>query len=261
MRKRALILAGAVVGAGALLLSSQTRVQLVNAADHTDSPSAAANSPADITDFYAWMVDDGGTDTLALIVNVSRNAAADAAFADNIYYTVNLDRGGTTSQVVCIFDATDNSAIRCWVGDEASSTFVQGDPSNAASPLTSGGVSVFAGLREDPFFFNAAGFAATTSAVQDLCVVNNGCGGVLDAEGCPDLSVDINPNDDFNSLGEALVNCLTTQCDQGVGDNTNAAAIDDFADQNVLSLVINVPVAMIPGSGAIAAYASTHTMN
>lgn len=258
MNRKALVSISALAAAAAATAVMAGRVPIARAADHIDSASVSSNPDADITDFYAWMWDDGGTPSLALVVDVHPAAAADAAFADNLYYAVNLDRGGTTSQVICTFDSNDNSAVRCWVGDESSSAFVQGDPSDAASPLEMNGIKVFAGPRDDPFFFNFAGFAATTAAVNNLCVVQNGCGAVLDANGCPDLSVDVDQNDDFDSLGEALVNCLTTQCDQGVGDSTNAAAVDDFAGQNVLSLVVSVPVSMIPGSGPIAAYASTH---
>ncbi len=259
MNKRIVMALGATIGGAALAMALHWQSHVADAADHTDSPAASLNSKADITDFYAWMVDDASN--IALIVNVSRNAPTTETFPTNTYYTFNLERGGTETQVVCKFESADNKSIDCWVGTAASNVYVTGDPSSASAPLVSNGISVFAGVRDDPFFFNGAGFVATTSAVQNLCVVQNGCGGVLDANGCPDLSVDVNTGDDFPSLAGALVNCLTTQCDKGVGDNTNAAAVDNFANQNVLSLAIRVPTSLIAGTGPIAVYASTHAVN
>lgn len=261
MRKRTLVLAGLTGAAVAAAATLTHRAERVEAADHSDSPAASLNETADLTDFFAWTYDDAGEPSLALILNVFRDAPASATFATNVLYVAHVDRGGTETLVACQFDSTDNTAARCWVGDSASSVFLDGDPTNAASPLTVDGVKVFAGQRDDPFFFNSDGFSATTSAVQDLCVVQNGCGAVLDGNGCPNLSVDVDATDDFPSLGEALANCLTTMCDAGVGDNSNAAAINNFAGDHVLSLVVSVPLSLIDGTGdTLVAYGSTHSI-
>ena len=243
--KRLLLIAGAValvVGVTSLLDTPAPE-----AADHGDPPAISANQKADINDVYAWM---DGADHLALSLTVERAAASGAAFSQAVQYAFHVGRGGDDTEVICQFDANDNSAIRCWIGDAANNIFIQGDPTGAG--LTDQGVQIFAGLRNDPFFFNLTGFLK----VRDFVEVNGGSLTVVD--GCPDLSGAGNVG---ATLAADIVDCLTTQCDQGVGVAGNAVAVDDFGGENVLALVLRVPITAINGSGdSYAVYASTHSL-
>ncbi|TMA23646.1 MAG: DUF4331 domain-containing protein, partial [Deltaproteobacteria bacterium] len=59
---------------------------------------------------------------------------------------------GSTQDIVCTFDAAQK--LSCWAGNE----YVSGDASNPAGLASgSGKLRVFAGLRDDPFFFNLHG--------------------------------------------------------------------------------------------------------
>jgi hypothetical protein len=253
MNRRSIALGGAALVTAAVLLLSASRANLVEAA----APEIS-NPFADITDFYAWMWDDDGTASLALAVNVFHGAPEMSTFPGNVSYAVHLDRGGTESQVICHFESADNTSTRCWFGDAEDNVLLRGDATDAAAPLEADGIKVFAGHRDDPAFFNTEGFAATTAFIHDACVTND-CSGLMDANGCPDLS-GANPGNDITigSLGEALEQCLGTDCADGPGSTGNGAATNGFAGAEVLSLVISIPESQIPGSGVIAAYASTH---
>ncbi|MBI3328826.1 MAG: hypothetical protein HYZ81_19245, partial [Nitrospinae bacterium] len=64
------------------------------------------------------------------------------------------------SLVICKF--APNQRVQCWGGGD----YVEGDASQEAG-LTSrmGKFKLFAGLRNDPFFFNLAGFAKVAADV------------------------------------------------------------------------------------------------
>lgn len=259
MKKKMLILAS-VLGAGAIAFAATgERVQLVEAADHVDGAlvTMTGNETADLTDVYAFMWDDAGTQAVALILGVGPFAASTDTFPQNVHYVFNLDRGGTTSQVICQFESDDNTAIRCWVGDATTNEILVGDASSASAPLTQNGIKIFAGLRKDPFTFNAAGFNATVN------FVNANAGGLTPdpvIAGCFDLSDD-NPGDDQTilTLAGALLGCLSSACDQGIGNQGQGAAADAFAAADVLALTVSLPLTAIAGTGdALSVYASTH---
>jgi hypothetical protein len=208
---------------------------VATAADHLDSPSATADTAADISDVFAWTSADGSK--VNLILNVSPAAAADASFSDAVQYVFHLNRtdafgvAGTSSAVMCTFDAA--GAVSCWAGDE----YVSGDASAAAGLANeSGSMKVFAGPRNDPFFFPFAGFLAVVDTVKAVASSL-----VFDAHGCPTL-------DEDSAL--ALLGILHS--------NSGFMPLDFFAAHNVLSLVVEVDAAAIAGEGnMLSVWAST----
>src|SRR5207253_680275 len=126
------------------------------AADHQDGPAATASPAADITDVFAWMSADHAK--MYLVLDVFPAATAAAKFDTNTLYVFHttskaslLATTGTPLDIICKFDAAQ--AIQCWAGGE----YVAG--ATAAAPATgiksaSGKLTVWAGLRDDPFFFN-----------------------------------------------------------------------------------------------------------
>src|SRR5262249_28672471 len=124
--------------------------------------------------------------------------------------------GGDASpevNIVCTFDASQR--IQCWVGN---AEYIAGDASATAGIASADSkLKVFAGLRDDPFFFNLAGFKATGAAVA-----NAASGLTFDAAGCP-------------ALDEATATTLVTQLQTAPG---GGAAVDNFARFNVLAIVI-----------------------
>lgn len=207
------------------------------AADHLDSPAASAEPTADITDLYAWMSSDA--DKLNLVLNVAPDAGDAMTFPTSTVYAFHVNSSAgygmaqTETLVRCQFYA--ENAIECWAGDE----YVVGDPSDPAGiTSTSGALRVFAGLRNDPFYFEFVGFSETVAAVRAAA------GGLtFDDDGCP-------------ALEEATASALVGQLQSGM---SGAPASDTFAGQNVLSLVVQIDDEVVTGGGdVLGIWASTH---
>lgn len=239
MNHRIILATASVVAAGAaalLVLPSGPR-----AADHTDSPAVvlAAGGAADIADLYAWTSADASK--LNLVMTIDPFATEGAMFSDAVQYVFHVNSSGafgedqTETRILCTFTAAQ--AISCWVGDDE---YVTGDAGGATGLASgSGRLRVFAGLRNDPFFFNINGFHSATMAVKAAA------GGLtFDAEGCPDLD---------QPTADALVTQLASN--QGGGD-----PLDAYAEAEILALVVQVDTALVTPGGPIAGiWASTHT--
>jgi hypothetical protein len=211
---------------GAGLLASSPRL---HAADHLDAPGVMTNAAADITDVYAWMSSDKSK--LNLVLDVSPLAATTSKFSNQVQYVFHLGAGPSfgmppaqLTNIICTF-ATDQTAS-CWVG---TSEYVHGDAS-ATTGITSadGKVKVFAGLRDDPFFFNLNGFkdaVATVDAAEGSLM--------FDMAGCPQL------------------NAATAGAVAGMLNHTmmgTAPPADFFAGKNVLSIVVQVDASLVSSS-------------
>jgi len=174
MRTKSLMAAAAMatLGTGSLAL----------AADHIDGTSttggALSDPSADITDAFAWMSSDGNS--VNLVMNVFPGATTASLFSTTAKYVFHTQSaatyGATTGvvkrDVICTFTgATAPQTLSCWVTDPANSnavsSYINGNPSSTTTPLASadGNITAFAGLRNDPFFFNLAGFRNATSVV------------------------------------------------------------------------------------------------
>jgi hypothetical protein len=221
------------LGALALALAAPS----AHASDHLDGPAVTTDPSTDITDVYTWM--QGGK--LVLVMNVSPVASATSHFSDSALYVFHVTRretfvatAATETTIICKF-ASDTS-VTCWPGDEAATT---GDAS-ATTGLTSasGKFKVFTGLREDPFFFNLEGFKHARATVLGAAA-----GLTFDTNGCPALDA---------PTSAALVGQLSH--DMAGGD-----AVDFFANLNVLSIVAEVDLSLLGGTGNfLGIWGSTH---
>lgn len=214
------------------------------AADHLDSPSVMAEPTADATDLYAWTSADASK--LNLVLNVAPFAGSDAAFSDAVQYAFHISsmasygaEQSTDTMLICQFYTETN--IECWLGDE----YAEGDASSTAGVSSaSGKMRVFAGLRDDPFFFEFNGF---NNAVDAVVTTAAGLGeNDFNEAGCV-TAVDAD-------LSAALVGMLQS--------NGEEAASDTFAGQNVLSIVVELDKTLInDGGDVVAVWASTHVAN
>ena len=213
-------------GAAALLLAAP----LARAADHLDGPAASADPSADITDVFAWTAPDGAR--LNLIMNVFPVATTTSKFSNTVQYvfrtqsraTYGMAAGGS-ADLICTFDAAQ--AISCWLGSE----YVHGNASSTAGiSSASGKLKVFAGLRDDPFFFNLDGFKHAAKTVKGAKASLT-----FDAAGCPALD---------SGTSAALVSQLKTATD-------GSAPKDFFAGLNVLSIVVSVDKSLLTAGGSL----------
>lgn len=224
---------------GALALSVLSAASWAVAADHADAPAAIADPTADITDLYTWL-DQGN---VVFVLNVTPNAKAGVAkFSDKVQYVIHTEsasafgKSGEKSDIIVTFDANQKASV--WVGEKG---YVTGDAS-ATTGLESADKTfkIFAGLRDDPFFFNLAGFKDTVLTVEGAAA-----GLKFDAANCPTL-------DDATSA--LLVKKLSTDPATNGGP-----AVDAFAGQNVLSIVLSVDKKLLNmGGPVLSAWASTN---
>lgn len=164
-----LALAGGVAG---LAATANTEV---DAADHLDPPartnpdSGGTDRAADIADLYAWHRGTGASRTVvtALSFGGPNEAVADQAVPcdPDVLYSIHFSNDD---------DLDADLTIGARFGeDDLGNCFVQlsGIPGAGATPVvtpversvTRNGVSVFAGLRDDAFFFDLVGFRQTLS--------------------------------------------------------------------------------------------------
>ncbi len=204
------------------------------AADHRDGPGVKADPAADINDVFAWMGPDANR--VYLIMTVFPFATTEARFSDSAQYVFHTASGAAFGQInqqevaiICTFDAAQT--IACSVG--GSTTSVTGNAGTTAGLTSSDGkLRVFAGLRNDPFFFNLNGFQRTTRLV-----VGKAPDLTFDDAGCPAVDA---------ATSQALVTQLQTEPD-------GSPATDEFAGANGLGLVLSVDKSLLTANGPILA--------
>ena len=225
---------------GAALLAASTLAPVVMAADHADGPAAKADKTTDIADLFTWVK---GTKTY-LVMDLGKDMHVGDKFsnvAQYVFHTTSAATYGAATKksldVICTFNVAQT--IQCWAGKE----YVTGNAS-AAAGITSedAKVKVFAGLRNDPFFFNLTGF-------QDAALIVHGAatgtpGLTFDRDGCPALD---------GQTSALLVNTLRTRAADG------GPAVDTFAPFNVLSIVLEIDTTVLTAGGPIlGVWASTN---
>ena len=229
----------------ALGLAFSVSAPLAHAADHKDGPVVTADPATDITDVYAWMQADSSR--VFLVMNVFPAATTAARFSDSalyIFHTNNRTNGadsyGSEVNIICQFDKGTPQQVECWAGKDE---YVKGNASvqstdSAGKPVwngissRSGKLRVFSGLRNDPFFFNLAGYnqvrANVTGAVAAKALTFNG-------DGCP-------------TMPAATLTAQALQLRQSPAGGTPA---DFFLPLNTLAIVLKVPVAMVNKGGPL----------
>jgi hypothetical protein len=127
------------------------------ASDHGEAPLAAADPAADIADFYAWHTEDG-----KIVAVVTFAFGASATYDADVLYGIHIDNDLDSVSDIDIWARFGQDADGAWglqVTDlPGSSGVIEGA---VETTLTDGDTSAWAGLRDDPFFFDIAGFQDT----------------------------------------------------------------------------------------------------
>lgn len=152
----------ALTAAGTVLLSGGASE--VRAADHQESPLTAADPAADLGDLYAWHTEQN----LVLAVTYAgyAMAGADPVYDSSVLYTLHVSTNG---------DAQAEHEINVRFGQNdagdwgVSARNVPGETEAIEGPVEmsltgTGGAQVFAGIRDDPFFFDLAGLEMTLAS-------------------------------------------------------------------------------------------------
>lgn len=152
--------------AGIALVASGAFASLgASAADHRDSPLNVSNPTADINDVYAFRSPENANNlVVAISVNpliIPSDNATRGVWDKSTGYQIHVDQNG---------DLIDEATVDIRVTGNPDQLIISGLGSPLTVPITlpgqapvvtnTGGIKVFAGLRDDPFFFDLAGFQA-----------------------------------------------------------------------------------------------------
>jgi hypothetical protein len=159
------------------------------AADHIDAPAVTGpgnTSPAnDITDIYAFQ-SPADNSKMVLVLNtqglLAPAATAAATFPSNVMYEFNIDNTGDNVEDLVIQCLVQNGKMRVYgpvapgtpgtvstvktngpATEVAVTAYGSGSPNIAGS---SNGIRVFAGPRDDPFFFDLTRFKEIIAGTQ-----------------------------------------------------------------------------------------------
>lgn len=162
---------------------------VVFAADHIDAPAVTgpgSTSPGnDITDIYVFQSPaDNSKMVFALNTQglMSPAASSAATFPANVMYEINIDNTGDNVEDLVIQCLVQNGKMRVYgpvatgttgtvstVKTNGPVTEVQVTAYSAGTPLTgtnSNGIKVFAGPRDDPFFFDLVRYREIIAGTQ-----------------------------------------------------------------------------------------------
>lgn len=233
------LLVAVPVAATAAIASIATAPKAL-AADHLDGPNVKLDASSDITDVYSFM--DGTNAVLVLdVAPLANNMSKFSNAVQYVIHTESTDAFGAPGQqqdIIATFDTAQK--IQLWIGKDI---YLTGDASAAAGLKSADGkVTVFAGLRDDPFFFNLDGFndvVATVDSVEGTLM--------FDPAGCPKVDA---------ATSGVLVNKLKTD---PKSTPPGGVAKDFFAGLNVLSIVVSIDKTLLnKGGPLLAVWGSTN---
>src|SRR5688572_3820390 len=159
------------------------------AADHIDAPAVTGpgntSHANDITDIYAFQ-SPADNDKMVFVLNtqglLAPAATGAAQFASNVLYEINIDNTGDNVEDLVIQCLVQNGKMRVYgpvtvvnpgtvssINTSGPATEVSVTSYSAGSPVVttaSNGISVFAGPRDDPFFFDLARFKEIIAGAQ-----------------------------------------------------------------------------------------------
>ncbi|MEZ4401133.1 MAG: DUF4331 family protein [Kofleriaceae bacterium] len=158
------------IGLAAGIAADWRQTPLARAADHLDPPGrtdpsgGAADRAADIADVFAWHQGTGANAHLVTILTFdgpNMPVAGQAMSCDrDVQYAIHLDNGTAQFTIDARFGKDDQGT--CFVrltGVPGAGNATLAGP--IERPFTRAGVQIFAGLRDDPFFFDLTGFRET----------------------------------------------------------------------------------------------------
>jgi hypothetical protein len=162
---------------------------IIYAADHIDAPAVtgagSTSLGADITDVYAFQ-SPADNSKMVFVLNtqglLSPGMTGAASFPGNVMYEINIDNNGNNVEDLVIQCLVKNGKLRVYgpvapaaagttstVATTASYVETAVTAYGAGSPsvgTNSGGMKIFAGPRDDPFFFDLTRFKEIIAGTQ-----------------------------------------------------------------------------------------------
>ncbi len=153
------------VGAGLLFLGATSE-----AADHAEAPGVRSDPAADINDLYVFRSTDTGPAFDRTVFIMTVGGIGGTAFSDKIEYRFHIADSSTTpveQTILCTADNGTPQNVTCTLG--AATDTVAFDVVD--DTILANGMRVFAGTRDDHFFFDSGDFTT---------VLNSCLGGTCD---------------------------------------------------------------------------------
>lgn len=127
------------------------------AADHRDSPIATNDPSADINDVYTFVNPRNSAETI-IASTIFPIANSLSTFSSAVDYRTHYDNGAGDRVITCKFPGS--TRVECTGPNGMSASGSVGRTINGT-----GGLRVYTGLRDDPFFFDLNAFNATRNAL------------------------------------------------------------------------------------------------
>ncbi len=154
---------GRIAGVATLLITSIFATS-GNAADHMEAPGALADPAADIADLYTWGTGNG-TIVAALTFDGLAAPGEAASWDSDVLYGIHIDSDGDNLADQDIWVRFGQNGAGEWgmqvVGLPGASGDVVGPVETNLEVPEATDLKVFAGRRDDPFFFDLAGYSDT----------------------------------------------------------------------------------------------------
>jgi hypothetical protein len=149
----------AAAGTALIVLTLGAAPFLASAADHLDAPIVKNNHALDITDIYAFDGANSRNTVLVLDVAPLAGVLSGTQFSTSGSYRMNLDTNGdyvADTVYTTTFSAGGRDHKQAVTVKRNGTTIAAGYTGNAI--MVNGGGKVYAGKRDDPFFFDLAGY-------------------------------------------------------------------------------------------------------
>jgi uncharacterized protein DUF4331 len=213
-----------------LSLVAASAMQRVGAADHLDAPTVKSDHRIDINDVYVFQGANPANTVLVMTTNVNAGILSGTSFRPGALYEFKIDNTG---------DAIEDVAYRIKFGDVRGNGSQQihvqrangaGNPASGGGGKqlatgstgqmlnVAGGGMAWAGLADDPFFFDLVGFSAFKSAA--LAAVP---GGLTGAELASALGNICNPGSNFFAGFDATA--IVLEVPDAALDGNNASGV------------------------------------
>ncbi|NJK33270.1 MAG: DUF4331 domain-containing protein [Deltaproteobacteria bacterium] len=136
----------------------------VFAADHIEAPGTQNDTPGDITDFYAWHTDDNKLVAVIDFDGLKEAGTATGTYDPDMLYGVHIDSDGDNVADIDVWVRFGQNGEGEWGMQVTNLPGAGEDPvvGPVETEIDAGnGLRVFAGLRDDPFFFDLDGYLET----------------------------------------------------------------------------------------------------
>jgi len=170
---------------------------LAAAADHLDGAAVQVNHAADINDVYVFQGADAANTVLSFDVNPAAGVVSGTTFDPAIEYVINVDTDADAVEdiVYSITFAAPAAGTQAYTVLKDAAPYATGVTGTNATIATGG--MAFAGLVDDPFYFDLDGFRTFKASILDPMAA-------VDASGICNTNPDVNFFAGFNASAIVL---------------------------------------------------------